>query len=159
MTESKAYSHALRLLGRCDRSEADLRGRLQQRDYPEAEIDAALKRCLELGYLNDERFAARLAEQLVASGRATGPRLRLELKKRGIPPALAETAAGAAEAACDNPSLLLEQLQRRYPGFAPQTAGPREKQRVVAYFQRRGFRLGEILAAIDQYQDLRTGES
>jgi len=159
LTGSKAYQHALRLLGRCDRSEADLRERLRQHDYPTAEVEAALRRCRELGYLNDARFAARLAGQLAASGRAAGPRLLLELKQRRIPSPLAAAAASAAEAGCDSGRLLQEQLRRRYPGFDPQTAEPRERQRVVAYFQRRGFRLGEILAAIDQYRNLRDSES
>jgi len=159
LTASSAYSHALRLLARSDRSVADLRARLLQRDYPVEDVDQALARCLELGYLDDARYAGRLAQQLVTSGRASGPRLLLELKKRGLPGELAAAAAQRAEAACDTRGLLLEQLQRRYPGFDPRQAEPREKQRVIAYFQRRGFRLGEILAAIDQYRDLRHSDS
>jgi regulatory protein len=150
LTESEAYLAALRILTRCARSEADLRHRLQRRNLGELAIEKALQRCRELGYLDDQKFARDTARQLQVSGRAVGRRLQLELLRRGVPRELAASAAEAAENECDQRRLLVELLQRRYPGFDPQHASIQEKRRLVSYFQRRGFATGLILEVLGQ---------
>ena len=48
---SEAYATAVRLLTRRGYAEAELSGRLRDKGYCEAEADAALARCRDLGYL------------------------------------------------------------------------------------------------------------
>jgi regulatory protein len=157
LTESEAYLVALRILTRCDRSEADLRQRLQRRKLPDQEIEQALQRCRELGYINDQKLARHLASQLLRSGRAVGRRLQQELSRRGISRELAGSAAAEVERDFDQRQLLGEQLQRRYPDFDPQQASLQEKRRLVNYFQRRGFSAGLILEVLDQELPGETG--
>jgi len=144
-TQERTYQAALRLLGRCDRSETDLARRLKRQGFEESRVNAAIDRCRELGYLDDQRLATRWAEQLLTSGRAAGPRLRLELLKKGIAKELAETAAATAEASASPATALTELRRRRFPSFSYRQADASERRRVVNFFQRRGFPLGMIL--------------
>ena len=44
--------------------------------------------------------------------------------------------------------VLSRTIERRYPGFDPSQATEKEKRRVVAYLQRKGFTLSVILAGL-----------
>jgi regulatory protein len=149
LTESRAYLEALRILTRSDRSLADLSQRLRQKQYPEDQIQAALDRCLELGYLDDRKLAGRLSRDMVENGRAVGRRLLLELKKKGIPQDVAEQAVADAGKLVVVEQRLVELLQRRFPEFDPRAAEPAQRRRVIGFFQRRGFRIDEIFSAFD----------
>jgi len=88
-------------------------------------------------------LAERLATDLQASGRAVGRRLLLELEKRGIDPALAESVV--TDHATDPAPVLRRVLQQKFSDYDDSRAEQRERRRVVNFFQRRGFRLGTIL--------------
>lgn len=134
---------ALRLLGRRDHSCAELQAKLAAKGCAPAEVDRVLSRLLELNYLNDQRLAERLARSLADSGRGVGRRLVLELRKRGIPADLAAEAATASGAETDELTVARGLLARRYPTFLPD-AEPRERRRVMAFLQRRGFSLATV---------------
>lgn len=141
-------STALDILSRRDHSEAELARKLRARGVDAGEIDRIVARLREFGYLDDRRVACRLAESALAQGKMVGARLRVELRRRGIPPELAEEALAQAAAGCDERALVGDLLARKFPGFDPAVADPREKRRVVGWFQRRGFGLSAILEAL-----------
>ena len=80
---------ALRLLGRRGFFRAELEARLKERGFEAGEIVAALRRCDELGYLDDEKLAVRFVELRAVSRGWGRHRLRLELVKRGAPEEIA----------------------------------------------------------------------
>jgi len=145
MTSNKAFDTALRLLKSRDRSEKELRDRLRRKGFEAPDIVGAVERCLELGYLDDGRFARCRARQLLASGRAVGARLRHELQMAGIAEELAEQTLAELNKDFNEEALLAELLQRRYAYFDYQQADDREKRRVVNYFLRRGFTMAVIM--------------
>lgn len=84
-----AFHKALDLLSRRDHLTAELVEKLRRRDYAVEEIDEAVRRCRELGYLDDSRVARRFVE-VWAAKKGWGPhRLRAELLRRGAPPGIA----------------------------------------------------------------------
>lgn len=145
MSGSEAYAAALRLLTIRDMSEAELGRRLRKKGFPETAIAAAMGRCRELGYLDDARFALERSRALLRSGRAVGRRLLADLKQRGVAEAVAREAVEKAETEFDPQALLADTLARRFPAFCFGQAEDREKKRVVDYFLRRGFPLGQVL--------------
>ena len=147
------WSAALKLLTRRDYSQSELRQRLSDKGFEHDLIEAALQRCLELGYLDDERFANTRARSLVNSGRAVGIRLLNELKKAGIERPLAERALATAESEADLPALVDDIRQRKFPGFEFNRATDKEKNRVVSYLQRRGFPVSMILDVLKNQED------
>ena len=144
---------ALRLLTGRDRSCFELRQRLQDRDFSEEAIEETIQRCLNYGYLDDQRFAGNRARALVSSGKAVGRRAELEMKKHGLDSALTEQALAAATANIDLGELLRDLFQRRYPKYDNAQADTRMRQRIIGYFQRRGFPLSLILDTIKQEND------
>lgn len=146
--ERTPLSSALDILSRRDHSEAELARKLRRKGFGEEEVEGAVGRLRELGYLDDRRIAGRLAETAVASGRMVGERLRGDLTRRGITRAIAEEALAAASAGHDERSAVTELLGRKFPGFDPGSADPKQKRRIVGWFQRRGYSLAAVLAAM-----------
>jgi len=147
---SDPFAVALRLLTGRDRSCAELRRRLLERGFATEAVDDALRRCRDYGYLDDRRYAHSLARQLFASGRAVGTRARLELQQRGLAEELIDEALAAVDAESRQPELLHELLQRRWPGYDDRSADDKQRRRIVAWFQRRGFPLAQIFATLKQ---------
>jgi len=87
----------LRLLGGRAHSRVELQRKLARRGYTSEEVDAALARLEELGYLNDLAFAEGLVRVRSAS---RGPRaLSAELAKRGVGRAQADRALASYDEA------------------------------------------------------------
>jgi len=137
---------ALRLLARRGRSAAEIAERLRLKGFGPQDIDAALARCRQLGYLDDARFAHERARELMRGGRAVGRRILADLQRRGIDEALANAAMTAATEEFGEATMLADLQRRRFPGFTWAAADDRQRQRVVNYFLRRGFTLSRVLA-------------
>ena len=135
----------LRLLTGRDYSQAELRKRLLDKGFDQVRIDDALHRCLDLGYLDDARYALNRATSLMNQGRAVGPRILVDLRQRGISEELAAQALDKAREACDEKQLLTSLLQRRFPDFSYDAAPAKERRRVVHFLQRRGFAISSIM--------------
>lgn len=151
-----AYATALRLLTRRGYAEAELHGRLLDKDYSAADVDAALIRCRELGYLDDAHFAQQRALALLRNGRAVGRRACLDLRHRGIAAELAATAVAAAESEHPPQELLRAQLARRYPHFDYASADIASRRRIINFFLRRGFDLSLVLTTLQTEKDNRS---
>lgn len=75
---------ALRLLDYADRSTGDMRTRLATKGYQDTVIEQVIARLVELGYLDDSRYAHLVIRSCVARG--LGERAcRMELLRKGIP--------------------------------------------------------------------------
>lgn len=142
--DSDPFAAALRVLTRCDRSEAELREKLKQHGFALSAIDDAVKKCHEYNYLNDERYARERARSLMRTGRGVGHKIRLELRRRGLSDHHVELALELVESEFSSHDILRNQLDRRFPSFDYTTADDRQRRRVVSYFQRRGFSLEQI---------------
>ncbi len=150
---SDPFSTALRLLTRCDRSEAELRRKLRQFGFSVAAIDAAVGKCRSYNYLDDARFATERARSLARSGRGIGLKIRRDLQRRGIAEQHIEQALELVDNEFSAPRLLREQLERRFPDFDYTGADDRQRRRVIGFFQRRGYPLELIFSVLRQPSD------
>ena len=139
------WSTALRILTRRDHSQAELRKKLIDKGFDTKLVQSTLQRCVELGYLDDARYAMTRATSLMNQGRAVGHRILADLRQHGISEKLAEQALAAAREACDEDTLLAGLLARKFPDFNYNAAPAGEKRRVVNFLQRRGFAISRIL--------------
>ncbi len=78
-----AYGRAVDLLVRREHCRAELRHKLTKRGYDNGEIDAALDRLSDEGYLSDVRFAQLYAEQRAHKGYGQ-LKIQSELVARGV---------------------------------------------------------------------------
>lgn len=126
-----AFERALTALSRRSYTEHELRQRLGRRFAPE-EIDPAVARLRELGYVDDARWAADFVE--TRRGRLGGRRLRQELARRGIVPEHVEAATGDL----DDAAAAVATAQRRLPALR-RLEPAQQRRRLYGYLQRRGF--------------------
>ena len=148
--DSNAFAAALRILTRRDRSETELRQKLKQFGFSLPAIETAIEKCREYNYVDDSRYATERARALMRSGRGVGAKILQDLRRRGIDEITARQALIAAEEEFSAYDLLREQLNRRFPNFNYANASNRERQRVIGFFQRRGFSLEQIFTILKE---------
>lgn len=148
---AEALDAALRFLSWRPRSRVELARHLRDGGHPGPAAEAALRRCEELGYVDDRAFALAFARdrlRLRPRGRA---RLLSELRARGVDGADAESAVAEAlnESGASEREILLRLAARRAGRLA---ALDREtaRRRLAAYLLRRGFGGEEVRAAVDE---------
>ena len=148
----KAYACAVRALARRDHSVAELERKLRNRGVAAVIIAEVMARLEKAGFLDDRRFAERWAESAVRNGRGYGPRLQLELTRRGVPRDIIADVVAGISSSFDEEETLAALVARKFAGFDPQAACDRDKRRVFAYLQRRGFSTAAI------FRFFRTGD-
>src|SRR6185503_510842 len=78
-----AYERAVRLLGQRRHFRAELRRKLLAKGYERAEVDEALARCADEGYLDDEAAARAFADERQERRGLGRARIAAELRRRG----------------------------------------------------------------------------
>lgn len=138
-----ALDAGLRLLGRRAHSRVELQRKLSRRGHAPEEVDSALDRLNELGYLDDRSFAEGLVRR---RGAIRGPMaLSAELAARGVDRAEADAAVAGFQPA-QQLAAATRLAERLYARKAP--ASLREMlDSVGAKLRRRGFSSSVVRAA------------
>ncbi len=144
-TPARAMDAALRLLSLRARSEEELRRALLSREFSPEHGEEALRRCRDLGYLDDEAFALERARGMMRTGRGVGPKVLQTLARQGVSARMAQEALAQAQSENSPRQILKQAIQKRFATFDYHQADERERRRVVNYFLRRGFCLSLIL--------------
>ncbi|HET6548041.1 MAG TPA: regulatory protein RecX [Solirubrobacter sp.] len=131
-----AYETAWRFLAHRERTEAELRARLERNDVAPALVDEVVGELRDGGYVDDAGFARRFAEDRRNLDGWGAERIERRLGELGVARedihvALADGAHDELEAAC-------ELLARRFP-TPPDT--PRDHQRALGFLVRKGYEL------------------
>jgi regulatory protein len=132
-----AHAAALRLLTGRARTRAELVRRLEERGYTAAAVAEAVARLERVGLVDDAALAADVAEVRAARG-LDAPAIALELRDRGVDPAVAERAAQAAvpdELRADRCRQVAEARLAQLGDLPPAA----RLRRLAAYLARRGY--------------------
>jgi len=135
----RTFDRALNLLSYKPRSLAEMRARLMEKDWAEeAVVEQVIARLEELGYLNDEQFAANFANSRLTAKPLGRTRLRQDLRRKKLP---SETIENALDEAYDQQSeeeLIQRAISKRIRlKGAPTTR--EETKKLFDYLIRRGF--------------------
>lgn len=150
-----ALDAGLRLLGRRAHSRSELRLKLGRRGYQESDVDTALGRLIELGYLDDTSFASGHVRRRSA---VLGPlALRSELAARGVERGIADEAVRGFDAEAQLTSA--QRLAVRLAGGKTFVGYKQLLDSVGSKLVRRGFSLGVARAACSQVWEAREGTS
>lgn len=144
----RAWLYALRLLAARDYTLARMREKLNQKQYSREHSEQALSRLVSEGWIDDRRYAERFAETALASGRFYGQRLKMEMRKRGIPDELLNEVVSNALHEHDEDEEVDLALVRRFPVFLFSSATDSEKRRVLGFLQRKGFGFSAVMQAM-----------
>jgi regulatory protein len=142
-----AYVAALRMLGRRELSEAQLRQRLARRGHESGDIDTAVVRLKADRSLDDARVAGAIVRTETSIRRRGRLRVRRQLQAAGIDADVAAEALDAGFAEIDVDALLDAALARRLPADRP-IADDREFQRLYRFLMVQGFDSDLILAVL-----------
>lgn len=141
---NRARERALYLLGLRDYACKELEQKLYAEAPPETAA-AVVERLRQVGLLDDERYAARLARSLSEGKHYPRRRIEQELHRRGISSVLIQAAISELEGEDYEQALAL--LQKKYYN---KLNDPDSRRRVVAALARRGFSYGAIRRAMDE---------
>ncbi|MCG3161134.1 MAG: Regulatory protein RecX [Acidobacteria bacterium] len=135
----RTFERALNLLSYKPRSRAEMRARLMEKDWSdETVVDQVIARLEELGYLNDEQFAANFASSRLTAKPLGRTRLRRDMQRKKLS---SETIESALDEAYDQQSeeeLIQRAINKRLRlKGAPTTR--EETKKLFDYLIRRGF--------------------
>ncbi len=146
--QSSARKAALRLLTARDRTVYEVRTRLS-RDFEPAVVEEVVAYLLELGYLDDERFARIFVDQRNRLRPTGNLGLRHELAARGVSSDIVERVLNPPEEELELAKRLLAQRAGSWEGLDRE----RLLRRAFGLLQRRGFPWEIARAAVTQVLD------
>ena len=135
-THEAAREAALSLLDRRGYAKAELLARLIRRGHDEPVAQEAISDLARAGLIDDRRYAASLAEEILAVGPLSSPFLAARLAGRGIPEGVARQVADDTLTAMDLIEVATAFAIRKL-GPRP-TGGPAAARRIAAALARRG---------------------
>jgi regulatory protein len=151
-----AYIDALRMLGRRELSEAQVRDRLQRRQHDPGEIDAALERLRSERAVDDVRVAEAIARTQTGVKRRGKLRVRRQIEQAGVSPAIARRVTDEVFEALDPEALIAASLAKRLHG-RDRIADPAEFSRLYRYLVGQGFEPDRVLAVLRKHEAGRAG--
>lgn len=137
----KAINKCYDLLSRRDHSVNELRSKLV-RTADEKSADKAIEKMLELGYLDDEKYARQLLNHLVNTKKMSKSFIKQEMFKRKIDADI--IAQCLEEIEIDNVSSIVDLILTKYQNKLSKDDG---KEKVIAALMRKGFSYSDIKSA------------
>ncbi|MFZ5518147.1 MAG: RecX family transcriptional regulator [Candidatus Zhuqueibacterota bacterium] len=148
-----AKERALNLLSFRDRSEKELRTKLKQAGFQEANVDSAIDELKRLRFIDDRKFAMNFAQSKMMAKPLGEFLLRRELKQKGIDEEIIEQVIENIFGETDQVALALRiagQKLRQIKNLDE----TKKKRRVSDLLLRRGFNWDVVSQVLDQWDDL-----
>jgi len=148
-----ASTEALALLARRDYSRAGLAERLRAKGYARGEVEEALRRCIEWGYLDDQRYGrSRMQARL---GRRPCGRLDAvrDLQRQGLTATMSESVADEVLEQAGGERAVLEDAFERWVSRHGEPAGLNAAKRCFDHLMRRSFPRHLILEKLSPWID------
>jgi regulatory protein len=143
-TVERALGLAYSYLGRRERTEREVRGYLENKDITAAIADEAVAELLQLGYIDDARYARLFAQDKRALDGWGRERIARALRERGLARELIE-AALEGHGREDEVAQAVALLQRRFPKAPVER---RERDRALGILLRKGYESELALEAL-----------
>jgi len=147
------WQYALKILGGRAQSAGELREKLRLRAERTTDVDDAMARLKDLGYLDDKRFAEGFAAARLSNDRLGSTRVLQDLRRRRVAPALAETTVQKTYENVDEIALIEDWIRRKYRMTPREGLFGEEKDLAAAYrrLARAGFRSSEIIRVLRRF--------
>jgi regulatory protein len=142
-----AYIDGLKMLGRRELSEKQVRQRLVRKEYDQHEIDEAVARLREERAINDQRVAEAIARAETSIRKRGKVRIRMQLERAGIAKDTAKRVIDEVFEGIDDEALLESSLRKRLHGREA-IADDREFQRLFRYLIGQGFESDRVMQVL-----------
>jgi regulatory protein len=144
---SDAYTDGLKLLAGRELSETQVRQKLARKGHAPAAIEQALTRLKDERALDDARVAEAIARTETATKRRGKLRVRMQIERAGIAPAIARKVVDEVFSEIDADAMLETALTRRMLG-RDTIEDDKEFQRLYRYLLNQGFDSERIARAL-----------
>lgn len=143
-----AKRRAMHLLAARDYGKNELYKKLLN-NYSEKTAATVTKMMIEYGYIDDERYARKLAKTYIVIRKYGKSRAALMMREKGLDRATIENALNEYDSE-DITSEIVELLKKKYIDrlFLEGLEGKKEMQKVIAALARRGYSYGDIKTAL-----------
>ena len=150
------WGYAVRCLSVRALTGGEVRQRLARRAANAADVEPALARLKDAGFLDDKRFAESFAASRLENQGLGKQRVLRDLRNRRVAPGLAETAVTGAYAAADEIALIEQYLARKFrnknlPQLLQTPAGLASAYRKLRYA---GFSSGNGIRVLKRYSEM-----
>jgi regulatory protein len=146
-----AYIDGLKMLGRRELSEQQVRQRLARKHYSQDDIDGAIARLREERAIDDRRVAEAIVRTETGVRKRGRVRVRVQLERAGIATETAKAAIVSIFDAIDDDRLLESSLRKRLRGREA-IADEREFARLFRYLIGQGFDSDRVMKALKAYR-------
>ncbi len=134
-TREVAMQSALRLISIRPRSEAEIRERLQSKNFPENIVESVLSRLKESGLLGDIEFARMWSEQRQVFRQKSRKVIAMELRQKGVTDEIIQEVLAESPEDDQTAYLAAQKYQRRINHLDKKNF----LQKMITYLARRGF--------------------
>lgn len=139
--KKRATLRAMHILERTDKTEAQLRRKLEESEYPKEAVESAIAYVTSYGYLDDRRYAEHYIEwKKQGKGKA---RLKMELVQKGISREIIEEVLESTDFG-ETREMIRQIILKKRKTDIPMNE--KEKQRLYGFLMRKGFSSSDILA-------------
>lgn len=144
-----AFNSAMYSLDIRDHSEKEIRQKLS-RKYDEQSVDSAVEKLLDLGLINDRRYAELLTRELFERKRYGKNRVRSELFRRGIAQNVINDVLEEYEEENepDNVQTIVDIIEKKYYN---KLLDEKSRQKTVAALVRLGYSFSDIRQAMSRF--------
>jgi len=145
LNKPTAYNYALNLLSARPYAIKALHRKLLQKEYSAADADDAIRRLVDNGLLNDEKYAEQYARSKMLSTGASKRRLTQDLYRKGIKGDVATSAIAnvIADEQIDT-AAVIEQVARKKLAQLGDLEPLVLRRRLFGFLARRGYDVDEI---------------
>ena len=141
--KKRATLRAMHILERTDKTEAQLRRKLEESEYPKEAVESAIAYVTSYGYLDDRRYAEHYIEwKKQGKGKA---RLKMELVQKGISREIIEEVLESTDFG-ETREMIRQIILKKRKTDIPMNE--KEKQRLYGFLMRKGFSSSDILAVM-----------
>lgn len=145
--KKRAKLRAMHLLTAQDRTEFQLREKLEKDGHPKEVVECAVDYVRSYHYIDDARYAESYVRSM--QGRKSSRWISFELERKGISRTIVEQVMTQSEGVSEEG--MIEALVRKRAG-EPHKLDEKELRRLYGYLMRRGFRSQEIGSVLQRYQ-------
>ena len=141
--KKRATLRAMHILERTDKTEAQLRRKLEESEYPKEAVESAIAYVTSYGYLDDRRYAEHYIEwKKQGKGKA---RLKMELVQKGISRDIIDEVLESTDFG-ETREMIRQIILKKRKTDIPMNE--KEKQRLYGFLMRKGFSSSDILAVM-----------
>ena len=147
------WEYALRVLGGRAHSTGELREKLRRKAELAADVDPAIARLKEYGYLNDRKFAESFAAARLENEGLGKSRVLADLFRRRVAPVVAQQTVGKVYEDVNEQALAEAFVRRKFRMTSKENLFQDDKQMASAYRRlvRAGFRSATAVAVLKKF--------